>query len=48
MVQAIFNRDYPLVQAIVLVLSLIFVAANLLVDILYVYLDPRISYLEEK
>ncbi|MCE5243443.1 MAG: ABC transporter permease [Desulfobacteraceae bacterium] len=47
-VQAIFNRDYPLVQAIVLILSLIFVAANLLVDLLYVYLDPRISYLEEK
>ncbi len=47
-VQAIFNRDYPLVQAIVLVLAVIFVLVNLLVDILYVYLDPRISYLEEK
>lgn len=47
-VQAIFNRDYPLVQSTVFVLALIFVAANLLVDLLYVYLDPRISYLEEK
>lgn len=47
-VQAIFNRDYPLVQAIVLILAVIFVAVNLLVDILYMYLDPRISYLEEK
>jgi ABC-type dipeptide/oligopeptide/nickel transport system permease component len=47
-VQAIFNRDYPLVQSIVFVLALIFVAANLLVDILYIYLDPRISYLEER
>lgn len=47
-VQAIFNRDYPLVQAIVFILALIFVAANLLVDLLYIYLDPRISYLEEK
>lgn len=47
-VQAIFNRDYPLVQAIVFVLALIFVAANLVVDLLYLYLDPRISYLEEK
>ena len=47
-VQAIFNRDYPLVQAIVLVLAVIFVLVNLLVDILYVYLDPRISYLEDK
>jgi ABC-type dipeptide/oligopeptide/nickel transport system permease component len=47
-VQAIFNRDYPLVQSIVLILALIFVAVNLVVDILYIYLDPRISYLEEK
>jgi len=47
-VQAIFNRDYPLVQSIVLVLALIFVAVNLLVDILYIYLDPRISYLEDE
>jgi ABC-type dipeptide/oligopeptide/nickel transport system permease component len=47
-VQAIFNRDYPLVQCIVLILALIFVAVNLVVDILYIYLDPRISFLEDK
>ena len=47
-IQAIFSRDYPLVQAIVFVLSLLFVVMNLLVDILYVYLDPQISYSEEK
>ncbi|SHE97603.1 peptide/nickel transport system permease protein [Desulfacinum infernum DSM 9756] len=47
-VQAIFNRDYPLVQACVLVLAVIFVVVNLLVDLLYVHLDPQISYLEEK
>ena len=47
-VQAIFNRDYPLVQAIVLVMAVIFVVVNLIVDLLYVYLDPRISYNEEK
>lgn len=47
-VQAIFSRDYPLVQAIVFILSLLFVGMNLLVDILYVYLDPQISYSEEK
>jgi len=47
-VQAIFNRDYPLVQSIVLVLSLIFVAVNFLVDMLYMYLDPQISYFEDK
>jgi ABC-type dipeptide/oligopeptide/nickel transport system permease component len=47
-VQAIFSRDYPLVQATVLVLSVIFVAVNLLVDLIYLYLDPQISYLEQK
>lgn len=47
-VQAIFNRDYPLVQATVLVLAVIFVLTNLVVDLIYVYLDPQISYLEEK
>ncbi len=47
-IQAIFGRDYPLVQGIVFVFSVIFVGTNLLVDILYVYLDPQISYHEEK
>ncbi len=47
-VQSIFNRDYPLVQASVLVLAVLFVLVNLLVDLLYVYLDPQISYLEEE
>ncbi len=43
LVQAIFNRDYPLVQAAVLYLAVIFVLINLVVDILYAYLDPRIK-----
>jgi ABC-type dipeptide/oligopeptide/nickel transport system permease component len=47
-VQSIFSRDYPLVQGIVFVLALIFVGMNLLVDILYVFLDPQISYTENK
>ena len=47
-IQAIFNRDYPLVQAVVFVLALIFVTVNLVVDLLYMYLDPQISYLEER
>jgi ABC-type dipeptide/oligopeptide/nickel transport system permease component len=46
-VQAIFSRDYPLVQAAVLVLAVIFVMVNLAVDLLYLVLDPRISYLED-
>jgi ABC-type dipeptide/oligopeptide/nickel transport system permease component len=47
-VQAIFSRDYPLVQAAVLVLAVLFVLINLLVDLIYLYLDPQISYLEQK
>jgi len=43
LVQAIFNRDYPLVQAAVLYLAVAFVLINLLVDILYAVLDPRIK-----
>jgi ABC-type dipeptide/oligopeptide/nickel transport system permease component len=46
-VQAIFSRDYPLVQAAVLVLAVIFVTVNLVVDLIYLYLDPQISYLEQ-
>src|SRR2546426_9601579 len=41
-VQSIFVRDYPVVQAGVFVLALSFVAINLLVDLLYGFLDPRI------
>ncbi|HEV8340173.1 MAG TPA: ABC transporter permease [bacterium] len=43
-VDAIFARDYPLVQGAVLMIALIFVVVNLLVDLSYVYLDPRIRY----
>jgi ABC-type dipeptide/oligopeptide/nickel transport system permease component len=41
-VQAVFQRDYPLVQAAVFVLAMIFVIMNLLVDVAYRVLDPRI------
>lgn len=44
LVTAIGARDYPLVQAGVLFVSVIFVFTNLLVDLLYAALDPRISY----
>jgi ABC-type dipeptide/oligopeptide/nickel transport system permease component len=43
-VDAIKGRDYPLVQALVLFMAVIFIAVNLLVDILYGFLDPRIRY----
>ena len=41
-VQAIYNRDYPVVQAAVFTLAATFVLVNLVVDVLYTYLDPRI------
>jgi peptide/nickel transport system permease protein len=41
-VQAIYNRDYPVVQAAVFLLASTFVFVNLVVDLLYTYLDPRI------
>ena len=46
-VSAILNRDYPVVQCFVLMMSFIFVIANLLVDIAYAWLDPRIRLKEE-
>lgn len=44
LVQAITNRDFPLVQAIIIMLSAAFVFINLIVDIIYVFVDPRIQY----
>jgi peptide/nickel transport system permease protein len=41
---AISNRDYPLVQSVVLVFAAVFVLINLMVDISYAYFDPRIRY----
>jgi peptide/nickel transport system permease protein len=41
-VDAIFSRDYPLVQAIVAMLATLFVLINLVMDLIYTYLDPRI------
>ena len=44
LIQGILNRDYPIVQGAILVVSAIFVLANLLVDLLYTVIDPRIRY----
>lgn len=43
-VEAIFARDFPLIQALTIVFAVIFITVNLLVDILYGYIDPRIRY----
>jgi ABC-type dipeptide/oligopeptide/nickel transport system permease component len=44
LVDSIFARDYPMVQGIVLTFSALFILTNLVVDLLYAYLDPRIHY----
>jgi peptide/nickel transport system permease protein len=44
LVQAINNRDYPLVQAAIIFIAIAFVFINLIVDILYAFIDPRIEY----
>ena len=41
---AVFQRDYPLVQGTILFVSLLFMLSNLLVDLVYAYVDPRIRY----
>jgi ABC-type dipeptide/oligopeptide/nickel transport system permease component len=43
-VQSVLGRDYPVVQAIIIISALVFVFTNLLIDLLYTWLDPRISY----
>jgi len=43
-VDSIYARDFPMIQMCVLIASFMFVFANLLIDILYAYLDPRIRY----
>jgi ABC-type dipeptide/oligopeptide/nickel transport system permease component len=42
LVHAIENRDYPLIQGVVLFIAAVFVILNSVVDVLYSYIDPRI------
>ncbi len=44
LVDAVAHRDYPLIQALVLLLASVFVLVNFVVDMVYVVLDPRIRY----
>ena len=43
-VAAVLNRDYPIIQGVILVFSAAYVAVNLLIDLSYTFLDPRITY----
>jgi peptide/nickel transport system permease protein len=43
-IDAIVRRDYPLIQGLVVVFSFVYVLVNLLVDVIYTVIDPRIRY----
>ena len=42
--QSIYNRDYPVVQGVILIIALVFVVMNLIVDLTYKFLNPKIRY----
>ncbi|MFQ5521058.1 MAG: ABC transporter permease [Candidatus Methylomirabilia bacterium] len=44
LIEAVQHRDYPTVQAIIFIMALVFLMINLVVDLLYAWLDPRIRY----
>lgn len=44
LINAISQRDYPLIQGVIVVILVLYVLVNLIVDILYAYADPRIEY----
>jgi peptide/nickel transport system permease protein len=46
MISAIQNRDYPMVQGVIMFVALVYVSCNFLVDLLYGWFDPRIKYEE--
>jgi peptide/nickel transport system permease protein len=48
LIQGILNRDYPVVQGAIMVVSVLFVFSNLFVDVLYTVIDPRIRFVEEQ
>jgi peptide/nickel transport system permease protein len=43
LVEAIYGRDYPVIQGCLLVIALAYVLVNLVVDLLYPFFDPRIG-----
>jgi peptide/nickel transport system permease protein len=44
LVTSIFNRDFPMIQAVVLLIAVIVLILNVLMDLLYALLNPRIRY----
>jgi peptide/nickel transport system permease protein len=44
LITAVINRDFPVIQGLTLVVGLVFIAMNLLADISYAIIDPRVRY----
>jgi ABC-type dipeptide/oligopeptide/nickel transport system permease component len=44
LIEAILNKDFPIVQGVVLFIAIIYVLINLVVDVSYAFLDPRIRF----
>jgi len=43
-IDAVLRRDYPVIQGVILVFSGVYVFVNLIIDLTYTFLDPRIRY----
>jgi peptide/nickel transport system permease protein len=43
-VDAILKRDYPIIQGLILMFSFVYILVNLMIDIVYTLIDPRIRY----
>lgn len=44
LIDSIYRRDYPVIQGVVLFIAVVYVVVNLLIDLLYTFIDPRIRY----
>ena len=44
MVSAVLRRDYPVIQGALIVVAGIYVLINLVIDIIYTFVDPRVRY----
>ena len=43
-ISSVQRRDYPVIQGVLMFIASIYVLVNLLIDVIYVYLDPRVKY----
>ena len=43
-ISSVLRRDYPVIQGVILFIAMVYVLVNLLVDVIYCFIDPRIRY----